>query len=434
MAFDGACGHYGRHIAAKSHDERDERLAVKPHFVHEFVHDEGGACHISTVFHEGNEEVEDENLRQEDDYGPHTAYHSVYKHVFDRAIGQLLAQHFAQCGHAVVYPVHGHLPQYERSREHHEEQEDEDGEPKEAVGDDTVDEMGHLIGVFLVAGVIVSFFQCTVDEAIFGVHDGCFTVVASLFHYAFGCRVAMVEYFFGVCHLLYIGFHVAIAFQQFDGKVTGGVALSQIGLEFQVLLYLADAVFNFVSVVDVDVAEVDFFVFCSLIELYDLVEELFHAHSRGERCGHHGHSEQFGQAVVVDVVATFFGLVKHVEGHYHAYVHVYELCGEVEVALQVAGVYDVDDDVWGLLDDLFAHVEFFWRVGAEAICAGKVYQIELVALEVGLPFLGVNGHARVVADAFVGARCKVEERCFAAIGVSHQCHIDDVMPLFGRFL
>ena len=46
----------------------------------------------------------------------------------------------------------------------------------------------------------------------------------------------------------------------------------------------------------------------------------------------------------------------------HIYVHIYQLCGEIEIALQVAGVDNVDDDIRRMLDELLAHIEFCRRI------------------------------------------------------------------------
>ena len=50
----------------------------------------------------------------------------------------------------------------------------------------------------------------------------------------------------------------------------------------------------------------------------------------------------------------------------------------------------------------------------------------MVALEVGIALLGVDGDAAVVAYALVGAAGEVEERRLAAVGIAHQRHIDVV--------
>ncbi len=86
-------------------------------------------------------------------------------------------------------------------------------------------------------------------------------------------------------------------------------------------------------------------------------------------------------------------LVVHVEGADHFEVHVDELSGEVEVALYVAGVDDVDDDVGCVVDDLPSDVHFFGAVGCEGVSAGEVDDIEVVAFEMSFAFFGVDGYA-----------------------------------------
>ncbi len=110
-----------------------------------------------------------------------------------------------------------------------------------------------------------------------------------------------------------------------------------------------DAVLYLMSVIDVDMAIVRIGVLLGLIEFDDGVEKFIYSSSVGEDGRNHRESEEFAELVVVDVVATLLCLVKHIEGAHHTDVHVYQLRGEVEVALQVAGVYHVDDHVRGVL-------------------------------------------------------------------------------------
>ena len=62
------------------------------------------------------------------------------------------------------------------------------------------------------------------------------------------------------------------------------------------------------------------------------------------------------------MVAPELELVPHVEGAYDAQVHIHELGGEVEVALEVGCIDDVDDDVRRLLGKVPAHVQLLGRV------------------------------------------------------------------------
>ena len=56
-AFDRARGHDGRYVAAETHDEWNERLAVQPYAVHDPVHDEGCASQVARILHESDEQV-----------------------------------------------------------------------------------------------------------------------------------------------------------------------------------------------------------------------------------------------------------------------------------------------------------------------------------------------------------------------------------------
>jgi hypothetical protein len=52
--------------------------------------------------------------------------------------------------------------------------------------------------------------------------------------------------------------------------------------------------------------------------------------------------------------------------------HIYQLCGEIEVTLQITGVNDIDDYIGGMLNELFTYVELFGRIGRERISAREV--------------------------------------------------------------
>ena len=236
----------------------------------------------------------------------------------------------------------------------------------------------------------------------------------------------MAQYLLCIGQRADIAFGLLVIFKQLDGKIAGRVAVAQIGSLLQVLLDFLDAMFYLVAVVDVHMAVVRVVVLVALIHADDGLEEFLHTTAVGEDGGHHGHTEEASQAVGVDMVASLLGLVKHVEGAHHAHVHVYELGGEIEVALQVAAVYHVDDDIGRLVDYLSAHVDFFRRIGRQRIGAGQVDDMEGVAVHLCHALLGVYRHATVVAHMLMGTRDEIEERCLAAVGVSHERHIDVV--------
>ena len=109
--------------------------------------------------------------------------------------------------------------------------------------------------------------------------------------------------------------------------------------------------------------------------LDDLVEKAADAVAAASGSRHDRHPEEGAELVDVELVAAFLELVVHVEGHHHRDVHVDKLRGEVEVALEVAAVHHVEDDVGVLFDDVLADVQFFGRIGAERVGAGQIDEV-----------------------------------------------------------
>ena len=268
------------------------------------------------------------------------------------------------------------------------------------------------------------------DKTVFGIHDGGFAILQGLFLHTLGCLITGCEDFLCRIQMAYVFLGVLIILQQLDREVSGRVALADGIICLQIFLDMFDAMFYLMSVVDVDMAIVSAGIFLAFVEFDDGLEELVHASAIGEDGRNHRDTEEFAQFVVVDVIATLLGFIKHVEGADHADVHVYQLGGEIEIALQVAGVDDVDDDIRRMLDELLAHIEFFWRISREGIGTRQIYQIEVVAVEIGFAHLGIHGYTAIVAYAFVSTRSKVEEGSLAAVWISHQCHVDDAVESF----
>ena len=228
-----------------------------------------------------------------------------------------------------------------------------------------------------------------------------------------------------------------VFFKQLYGEIACRVALAQGVNLFELLLYLRYAFLYIGAVVYVNVPEhvvswlyavgkiflvvscrfvgTCFLIFCvpslyllchlrieiafvvkkvaSLIEVYYNMEEKLNATSALEGCRNHGYTKELSELAIVDVVATLLCLVKHVECTDHAWVHVDELRGEVEVTLQIACVDDVYNDVRGLLYELLAHIKLFWRIGRERVGAGQVDEVKLITFKCGVAFFGVNGNA-----------------------------------------
>ncbi len=98
-------------------------------------------------------------------------------------------------------------------------------------------------------------------------------------------------------------------------------------------------------------------------------------------CGRdYGHSYHLAESAVVELCAVALQLVIHVEGYHHGAVHVDKLGGEVEVALEIGAVNHVDDYVGGLVAQIASDIQLFGRIGGERVGAGKVDDVESVAV------------------------------------------------------
>ena len=151
-------------------------------------------------------------------------------------------------------------------------------------------------------------------------------------------------------------------FQEFDGQIACGELTAQFTILLQVLLHILDTIFYLVAVVDMDMAN-GMLGELPLIDLDDGGEQFVNALSALEYRRHHRETQQFAQFVGIEKVTALFTLIKHVEGSHHAEVHVYELGGEIEIALKVAGVDDVEHDIRRLFHDLLTHVKFLGGIG-----------------------------------------------------------------------
>ena len=71
---------------------------------------------------------------------------------------------------------------------------------------------------------------------------------------------------------------------------------------------------------------------------------------------HHARPQQATQHLDVEAVAALLQFVPHVQCHHHRDVHVHQLSGQVQVALQIAGIHDIEDGVGMIVADIGAHI------------------------------------------------------------------------------
>ena len=442
--LDGARGHDGGHVAAKAHHQRDERFAVEPHLVHEAVHDEGGPGHISRIFHETDEEEENEDVGQKDNHSAHTADDAVGYQVLERAVVHQAADEAAELRHGAFDHVHRVLAQIERALEHQPDEEKEQRDAHEAVGQDAVDALRAARARVGAGGRRVGLFERAGDEAVARVGEERFEVGVEDFGKARGAALdETLRVSVGV-RLRGVGKACGAALDEADDligrlagqilrheadvaleRLDGHVAVADVGVGGhgggQAAFDAVDGGLHGVAVVDAHVAGAGG---GALVGHHHHVEKFGHSPALGPDGGHHGRAEHLAQQIVVEAGAAAFELVVDVEGRHGADAHVDELRRQVEIALDVGGVDHVEHDVGLDAHDVVAHESLFGRIGRDGIGAGQVGQSDAIAAMHNAGLLGSDGHAAVIARVLVLAADGVEERGLAAVGVADQSHRD----------
>ena len=125
----------------------------------------------------------------------------------------------------------------------------------------------------------------------------------------------------------------------------------------------------------------------------------------------------------LEMVAVFPDDVHHVDGHDDRNAKLGELCGEVEISLQIRAVNDVEDGVRALADQIISRHDLLERVRRQRIDAGQVHDDDIIMLfEPALLFF--DRDARPVADELVRAGQGVKERRLAAVRVARKGDLD----------
>ena len=148
-------------------------------------------------------------------------------------------------------------------------------------------------------------------------------------------------------------------------------------------------------------------------------DEFLDALALGCRDRHDRDAEQGLHRIDVDGAAIARELVHHVECEDHRAVELDELQRQVEVALDVRRVDDVDDARRLLAQDELARDDFLFSVRRHRVDARQVRDFR-VRVAADAAALLVDRDAREVADMLVRARQLVKERRLAAVLVARE--------------
>ena len=159
--------------------------------------------------------------------------------------------------------------------------------------------------------------------------------------------------------------------------------------------------------------------FLILCHMDGVVYQLVHALVLGGRDGDDRDAQHGFHLVDAHRAAVAAHLVHHVQRQHHGNIQLHQLHGQVEVALDVGGVHDIDDAGGLFADDELPGDDLLAGIGGHRIDARQVGDLGLRVPLDGTA-LAVHRHARKVAHVLVGAGELVEQGSLAAVLVARQ--------------
>ena len=165
-----------------------------------------------------------------------------------------------------------------------------------------------------------------------------------------------------------------------------------------------------------------------LHRLSDAADQLIHAFVAGGGDGHHRHAQTLRQGLDIHAAAVACQLIHEVQSQHRGYAQLQQLQGEVEIALDVGGVHDVDDAVGVTVHQKIVGNHLFTGIRAQRIDAGQIHHLA-VLLAPHLAHLLVHRDAGKIAHVLIGPGELVEQGGLAAVLITDQRQDHALPPL-----
>ena len=167
-------------------------------------------------------------------------------------------------------------------------------------------------------------------------------------------------------------------------------------------------------------AEVDparaFLVFC---HMKGMVHQLVGSFILDRRHRHHRDSQHGLHLVDLDGAAVSPNLVHHIQSQYNGNIQFHKLHGQVQVALNVGGIYYIDNPLGMFLQHKFPGHHLLAGIRRHGINARQIRD-QRIAVPLDHPVLPIHRHPRKIAHMLVGACKLVEKRGLPAVLVACQ--------------
>ena len=123
----------------------------------------------------------------------------------------------------------------------------------------------------------------------------------------------------------------------------------------------------------------------------------------------------------VDPIPVFLHNIHHIDSHDNRNSQLHQLCGQIEVSLQVCSVNNIDDGIRPFCQQIVSGHDLFQRIWRQRVDTRKVCNNNIL-LSLQPSFLFFHRNSRPVSHKLVGAGQSIKQCCLAAVWVSGKCN------------
>ena len=128
-------------------------------------------------------------------------------------------------------------------------------------------------------------------------------------------------------------------------------------------------------------------------------------------------AELTGELRKIDLIPVFLDDIHHVDRYNDRDTKLCQLCGQVEVSLEVRTIDDVQDRIRSLADQVVSRYNFLECVRRQGINTRKVRNNYIVVF-LQFSFFFLNGYTRPVTDKLICAGQRVKKSCLTTVRVT----------------
>ena len=150
-----------------------------------------------------------------------------------------------------------------------------------------------------------------------------------------------------------------------------------------------------------------------------MIDQLVDALIFRRRNGHHRHSQSLLHFIDENGAAVLPHLIHHIQRHHHGHIQLQQLHGQVQIPLNVGGVYNVDDAPGPFLENKLPGDNLLTAVGRHGVNARQVGDPG-IGVPQNLTILPVHRNAGKVSHMLVGAGQPVKQGGLSTVLIAHQ--------------